>query len=354
MNTQIEVGYMDPLQIKESDSPMLRNGRIRVRASGTAFPQRSIDNVELAQELGVDPSWIEEKCGVQLRSIASEEETTISLGAAAAAEALKSYGHAPDLLICSTCTPSLRFCPIAPSIATRLDLNGIGAFDINAACSGGLVGLTAASGYLLSGFAKRVLLVCTDTMTKHLAQEDRSTRILFADGAAALIIELDGQHGSKIRSFVMGSDGRGAAMFGAQAYCHSPEKSGSSNGHVKMDGPGMFRFAVERGSSMLGQLCQLANVSPSEISRVVIHEANTRITKALQRNFPVPFSNWIQTLAKRGNSTSVSVMLSLIECLRRNDLRNGDLVLLGAFGAGLTWAGLLLEWQDADPPAMGL
>src|SRR3974390_993493 len=127
---------------------------LRITSSGTAFPQKRLDNNNLAHELDVDPKWIDEKCGVQTRFVSSHDETTISLGAAAAGAAIQSCTESPDLLICPPCTPSLTCCPSAPSIAARVNLNGIGAFELNAACSGGLVGLIAGVSYLVSGFAK--------------------------------------------------------------------------------------------------------------------------------------------------------------------------------------------------------
>ena len=312
-----------------------------ISAMGRGFPLACTSNQELAAELNVDTEWIEQRCGIKSRFVSSSDETTISLGSIAAAAALDGCFEAPDLLLCCTCTPSLAYCPIAPSIATRVGLRGIGAFDINAACTGGTIGLITSASYLLSGFANRILLVCTDTMTKHLSPADPNTRILFGDGAAALVVERGAQRGFQMLSWIMGSDGDGASWFGAAASCNQTREQAS----VRMDGGPMFRFAAERGCLLMNELCERANVSIANVRRVIVHQANQRITAALQRCIPIPKSKWVETLSDTGNTTSVSVVLSLIECVAADDLENGDLVLVGAFGAGLTWAGVLLQWQ---------
>jgi 3-oxoacyl-[acyl-carrier-protein] synthase-3 len=332
-----------------SQSASWKNWRLKISSHGTAFPRTSVDNECLAKELALDPNWIEEKGGVRNRFVASHDETTITLGAAAALNAMQETKQNPDLLICCTCTSSLICCPVAPSIALAAGLSGIAAFDINAACSGGLIGLIASAGQLVSGFATRVLLVCSDTMTKHLCISDKNTRILFGDGAAALLLESGRTRGSTILSFLIGSDGRGAFLFGGGHDHNGANDIDACDAQfVKMNGPALFRFAVEQGSWLLTELCAKAGVPLSRIARVVLHQSNSRITRAIQRAVPIPEDRWILGLENRGNITSASVVLSLIDCLQRKDLQEGDLILIGAFGAGLTWAGLLFEWSDEE------
>jgi 3-oxoacyl-[acyl-carrier-protein] synthase III len=324
----------------QTQSGLDGHGRsLAITAMGHAFPRSRASNEQLAAELDLDTEWIRQRCGIDSRFVSSSDETTVSLGSTAAAQALEKSSIIPDLLICSTCTPSLAYCPIAPSIASNVGLGGIGAFDINAACSGGIVGLITAAGYLLSGCASCVLLVCSDTMTKHLSRIDHSTRILFGDGAAALLVQRGAQTGFQMLSWIMGSDGGGASWFGAAASCSRTNKYSP----VQMDGRQMFRFATERGVLLINELCDRANVSMAQISRVVVHQANARITAALQRSLPIPKDRWAESLKERGNTTSASAPLCLIDCLRGDSLRNGDLVLVAAFGAGLTWAGILLQ-----------
>lgn len=322
--------------------------RFRITGSGTAFPRTEMDNAALAAELGLEASWIEQRCGVEKRFVAAEDETTTSLAIAAAREALK-HCQAPDLLICSTFTPDHLMCPVAPCFSTALGLQGIGAFDVNGGCVGGLLGLVTSAGYLWSGLARRVLLVASDTTTRYLSSHDVSTRILFSDGAAALVLERAEEEGFKILSWLMGSDGRGVHLFSAV-----PERSSmdqppflTNRPVVHMDGPGLFRFAVERGCQLLAQLCERGDVLQSEISYVIVHQANIRIIQALQQRLQIPRDKWIVNVDRYGNTASASLLLALIDCLAEAKMKRGDLVLLGAFGAGLTWAGTLLEWQTA-------
>lgn len=327
-------------------APIWTDVPIRISSSGTALPKTRLTNESLAAELGVTSEWIYARCGVRNRVTSSVEETTISLGTRAARNTMVSCHSTPDLLICCTCTPAYLYCPIAPSIGAQLGIPNIGAFDLNAACTGGLVGMITAMSYLMSGFANTILLVCVDTMTKHLSPEDQNTRILFGDGAAALILER-GDHalGSKVLSFIMGSDGRGAKFFGAES--RLPDATVEGMPPVQMDGKALFRFAVEQGETLLNQLCSSAGIPPQHVDRVVIHQSNARITRCLQQRIPIPEDRWVLTLEQNGNLTSVSVILSLIESLERNDLREGGYLMIAAFGAGLTWAGLLLACHRA-------
>lgn len=346
-----ETDFMEPISMTGKNATRhipahaRKNEWLKIAATGHAFPRSHADNEQLAAQLNLDAEWIWQRCGINSRFVSSCDETTISLGSVAAAQAMERFSGRPDLLICCTCTPSLAYCPIAPSIAAHVGLRGIGAFDINAACSGAVIGLITSASYLHSGYAKSILLVCTDTMTKHLSPSDHSTRILFGDGAAALIVERGVRSGFEMLSWTMGSDGDGASWFGSST---SSAQTGRK-AFVQMDGRLMFRFATERGRLSIEELCERADVSMVQISRVVVHQSNARITAALQRCVPIPKCRWVETLSERGNTTAASVALCLIDCIERNDLQDGELVLIIGFGAGLTWAGILLQWHKSDP-----
>ncbi|HWO01647.1 MAG TPA: 3-oxoacyl-ACP synthase, partial [Blastocatellia bacterium] len=188
--------------------------RFRVAGFGSAYPSGILTNRDLASQLGIDVGWIESRCGIQSRCVAEPGETTHSLAVAAAEQALAGSSSArPDCLICATFTPEYRLCPSAPSIASSLGLGPIAAFDINAACSGGMVALLTALSFIAAGTFERILLVASDTTTRHLAAHDARTRILFGDGAAALLLESDQMCGISLRSWVVGSDGAGATLF---------------------------------------------------------------------------------------------------------------------------------------------
>lgn len=313
----------------------LGQARFRIAGFGSAYPSQVLTNRDLASHLGVDLEWIESRCGIQSRCIAGPGETTHSLAVAAAAQALAdgSSGR-PDCLICATFTPEYQLCPSAPSIASSLGLGPIAAFDLNAACSGGAVGLVTALSLIAAGTFERVLLVASDTTSRHLAADDARTRILFGDGAAALLLEGDPTQGISLRSWVVGSDGAGATLF------HIPR----GKSRVSMRGRELFRFASQKGSEMLRHAYSLAGLSASEIDCVLIHQANLRIIESLQERTGIAPDKWLVNIGEIGNTAAASVLLALIDLLGTRAPTDGARVLLGAFGAGLTWCAALLEW----------
>ena len=313
----------------------LTDARFRISGFGSAYPSRVLTNRDLASQLGVDIEWIESRCGIQTRRVAGPGETTHSLAVAAAEQALSGRSSLPpDCLICATFTPEYRLCPSAPSIASSLGLGPIAAFDVNAACSGGVVGLLTALSLIAAGTFERILLVASDTTTRHLAADDARTRILFGDGAAALLLESDSMCGISLRSWVVGSDGAGATFF------HVPRGERT----VSMHGRELFRFASQKGSAMLSEACSLAGLSAAGVDRVLVHQANLRIIECLQERTGIAPDKWFVNIGGVGNTAAASVLLALGDLLTTRALGDGARVLLGAFGAGLTWCSAVLEW----------
>jgi hypothetical protein len=217
----------------------LQRARFRVAGYAQAFPSAILKNSDLALQLGVDPEWIRARCGVHSRYVSGPGETTTTLGVRAARQALlNAPSFRPDCLVCATFTPDYPLCPCGPAMAHALELGPIPAFDLNAACSGGVLGLITALSFIAAGTAERVLLVASDTVTHHLADDDAHTRILFGDGAAAFLIEACPQ-GIALRSWVMGSDGAGAKLF------HVPH--GGSAAHWQAPGNGAGRSGLGTG-----------------------------------------------------------------------------------------------------------
>ena len=208
---------------------------------------------------------------------------------------------------------------------------------MNAACSGGAIGLLAALSFLAAGTFERVLLVATDTTTRHLAVDDERTRILFGDGAAAFLIERDAHRSIALRSWVAGSDGSGATFF------HIPVGDAA----VSMHGRQLFRFAAGRGAEALQAACSQAGLTPATIDRVVVHQANLRIVEALQQRTGIAADKWIVNIGTVGNTAAPSVLIALADMLRTGAPADGARILIGAFGAGLTWCADVLEWGVA-------
>ena len=325
----------------------------RFSGIGRALASGRLDNATLAAELNVQPEWITARCGIESRRIAASAETTTSLAIEAGERALNSSGR-PDCIICSTFTPDFPLCPCAPAIAEALGLSGIAAFDLNAACSGGLVGLMTALSFLASKVARRVLLIASDTTSKHLAREDRQTRVLFGDAAVALVLESSLAGGTSLLSWSMGSDGGGAKLFyvpegGSKQPWGAPSSRNGRAGTVCMQGPSLFRFAVEKGSQMLVSLCEQAGIESTGVDWVVIHQANLRIIEALQHRTNIPAERWVVNLRQVGNTGSSSALLALADLLCRGSVRPGQRILIAAFGAGLTWAAALLQHGPPTP-----
>jgi len=313
----------------------LSEARFRISGFGSAYPSGVVTNQDLAYQLGVNAEWIESRCGIQSRCVATPGETTNSLAVAAAEKALaRASSFQPDCLICATFTPDYQLCPSAPAIASSLGLGPIAAFDLNAACSGGMMGLLTALSLIAAGTFERILLVASDTTTRHLASDDLRTRVLFGDGAAALLLEGDPVCGISIRSWVAGSDGAGAQLF------HIP--SGASE--VSMHGRELFRFAAQKGSEMLTAACSLAELSSSEIDCVLVHQANLRIIESLQDRTGIAPEKWLVNIGGIGNTAAPSVLLALVDLLNVREPDDGARILVGAFGAGLTWCAAVLEW----------
>lgn len=340
----------------QSEPLPLRRARFRVAGFAQAFPSTVLKNRELATQLGVDPEWIRARCGVHSRYVAGPGETTTTLAVRAARQALwNTPSFHPDCLICATFTPDYPLCPCAPAIAHALELGSVPAFDINGACSGGVLGLITALSFIAAGTAQRVLLIASDTVTRHLAEDDAQTRIIFGDGAAAFLIEACPDKGISLSSWVMGSDGAGAKLFhvphgGSAAPWQAPGNGDPRAATVAMQGRPLFRFASQRGTEMLIQTCEKAGVQPDDLDWVLVHQANIRIVEQLQERTGIPPEKWIVNMVGIGNTCSASVLLALADLLEKNLAQPGDRVLLAGFGAGLTWAAALFEWGEGVTP----
>jgi len=338
----------------EQQAYPLQRSRFRIAGFGQAFPSTVLENRELAATLGVDPQWIRERCGVESRFISTQGETTTTLAVRAAQQALRNApSFRPDCLVCSTFTPDYPLCPSGPAIAHALELGPIPAFDLNAACSGGVLGLITALSFIAAGTAQRVLLIASDTVTRHLANDDAHTRIIFGDGAAAFLIEA-AKEGIALRSWVMGSDGAGAKLFhvphgGSVAPWQEPGNGDPRAATVSMQGRPLFRFASQRGTEMLLETCAQGGITPEDLDWVLVHQANVRIVEQLQERTGIAPEKWIVNIGGIGNTCSASVLLALEVLLESKKCAPGDRVLLAGFGAGLTWAAALFDWGERLP-----
>ena len=331
-----------------------RLGEFVLRGWGKSLPNKKLDNAALGAELGVAPESITARTGILERRVAGPGESASTLGTAAARGALDRGGFRAadlELLLLSTYTPDRLLCPTGPKIAHEIGAIRAGAFDLNAACSGGVTALLTASSLLTSGVFDNALVVCADLTTLYVRPDDAKTRLVFGDGAAALLLERPAEGRGRpwqVLSAVMGADGAGECFFHVPAMGSvMPSLNGQdfpeTDRTVTMNGRAIFRFGVEQGTAVMHELCARAGIDLSSVRFVIPHQANLRIISALIEKTGLPADRWFVNIQKYGNTASSSIPLALTELADSRAIAPGDIILLVGFGAGLTWCGLALS-----------
>ena len=320
----------------------------RIVATGSALPGRVVTNDELARELagrGIETSdeWIVARTGIRQRYIAEPGVGSAELGARAAQTALQSAGLAVDsvdLIIAATSTPDQIFPSCACLIQARLGHAGCAAFDVQAVCSGFVYALAIAESMIVAGKHRRALVVGTEVFSRILDWNDRSTCVLFGDGAGAVVIEASDQPG--IVASELRADGSQAGILCAAGRISHGAIEGTP--YLAMDGQAVFKLAVSAlGASALDVLAQ-AHVKTAELDWFIPHQANIRIMNAIARRLGLPDSKVVATVDRHGNTSAASVPLALDVAVRDGRIRTGDLVMLQGVGGGFTWGSVLLRW----------
>jgi len=305
--------------------------RAAITGLGTAVGRRVVTNHDLAETLDTSDQWIVERTGIHQRRVGG---SCLELGAQAARVALKQAetGAADlDLIICSTCTPDQVFPAVANRIQDELGA-ACGAFDLNAACSGFTYGLTLAQAQIAAGM-ERVLVVGVDTLSRFTDWDDRSTAILFGDGAGAVVLAPAIGADRGMLSTYMGSEGRFADLLTCDF-----------GGCIKMDGKEVFRQAVRVMVSASQRVLADAGLSPSDVGAVIPHQANMRIIESAMKRLGIPFEKAATVLETTGNTSSASIPLAMDNAVSKGAVHDGDVVLLVGFGAGMSVAAALLRW----------
>lgn len=312
--------------------------------TGTYLPEKIVDNGHFASYLETTDEWIQERTGIQHRHIASESETATSMGSAAARQAMEAAGVSAndiDLIIVATCTPDKRFPSTACLIQQTLNIPACPAFDVSAACSGFIYALTVADNFIRSGTAKKALVIGSEVMSRTLDWNDRGTCILFGDGAGAVLLGASEEAG--ILSTHINADGVHKDLLYANQTTNRSEDE-SLDPYLRMEGNKVFKLAVK----WLGQVAldTLAdnNLSGDAIDWIVPHQANIRIIKATANKLKLSMDNVIVTVDKHGNTSGASIPLALDAGIRDNRIKPGQLLLLEAFGGGLTWGAALVRY----------
>lgn len=319
----------------------------RIVGVGKYLPSRVLTNADLESMVETSDEWIVERTGIRERRIAADDETTASLGTQAARMALDTAGLTPDqidLILCATSTPDGMFPASSSLIQERLGARGAAAFDVNAACNGFIAALSTGAQFIESGAYQRVLVVGAEVYSRIMDWTDRSTCILFGDGAGAVVLESSDTGG--INSFVLKNDGAGASLLYARGPASSTASSvlAGESFCVVMDGREVFKFAVRAMEEATREAAQKAGISLDEITYLVPHQANLRIMNGFAKALDIGTERVISNVAKYGNTSSASIPIALCEAWEEGRLNPGDHLVFVAVGGGLSWGASVVEW----------
>jgi 3-oxoacyl-[acyl-carrier-protein] synthase-3 len=321
--------------------------RSQVIGCGAYLPEKILTNAELAKMVDTSDAWIVDRTGIRRRHIARDGETTSDLALRAAQAALADAGtgaEALDMIVVATTTPDETFPAVATSIQSRLGMTRGAAFDVQAVCSGFIYAIAVADNFIKAGQARTVLVIGAETMSRLMDWTDRSTCVLFGDGAGAIVLQAGEGRGDASDRGVLNtklySDGRLHDLL----YVDGGPSTTGTTGHLRMQGPDVFKHAVINIADSIQASAQESGVAVSEIDWFVPHQANQRILDSTARRLKVPAERFVSTIAEHGNTSAASVPLALDAAVRDGRIRRGNLVLLEAMGGGLTWGAALLRW----------
>jgi 3-oxoacyl-[acyl-carrier-protein] synthase-3 len=317
--------------------------RAILAGTGSALPRTRVSNAELATRVDTTDEWIVERTGIRFRHIAEPDETTATLGAAAARQALAAAGLEPSdigLIIVATATPDNTFPASATKVQALIGAPDCIAFDVAAVCSGFLYAVTVADSMLRTGSARHALVIGSETFSRILDWEDRTTCVLFGDGAGAVVLsakDVDDDQG--ILATRLHAEGKYTDML----YVDGGPSTTGTVGHVRMQGREVFRHAVTNLASVLAEVMADIGLSADQIDWVVPHQANKRIIDATAKKLGLPADRVVLTVDQHANTSAASVPLALDLAVRDGRIKRGDLVVLEAMGGGFTWGAAVLR-----------
>ena len=318
--------------------------------TGSALPEKVITNFDLEKMVETSDQWITERTGIKERRQASPHETTSSLSVQASRKALEMAGLTArdlDLIICSTISPDMPLPSTAALIQRELGAQGCCAFDLAAACSGFLFAMTVADQFIRNGSARHVLVIGAELLSRYLDYKDRATCVIFGDGVAAAVfgpvtppsgILASELHTEGLYAEHLYIPAGGTAM---PASCETVQQRAH---YIKMKGNELFKVAVRSLEDVSRRVLERAKVTPEQIDLFIPHQANQRITDAVRERLGLCTQKVYNNISRVGNTSSASIPICLDECVRSGSLKKGNLVLMAAFGAGVTWGAVLMRW----------
>ena len=321
--------------------------RSRVIGTGAYLPERVVSNDELARTVDTSDAWIVERTGIRQRHIAADGELTSDLATAAAHAALAGAGVLPeglDLILVATSTPDHTFPACAAAVQRKLGAARAVAFDLQAVCSGFIYALTVADKFLVTGQAKTALVLGSETFSRLLDWRDRTTCVLFGDGAGAVVLRAEQGTGTAFDRGVLathlGSDGRHYN----DLYVDGGPSSTGTTGHLRMNGREVFRHAVQTLTGASERVLQAAGLTVDDVDWLVPHQANLRILEAVAKRLGIDAERVLITVDRHANTSAASIPLALAEAAAAGRLQGGQLLVLNAMGGGFTWGAALVRW----------
>jgi 3-oxoacyl-[acyl-carrier-protein] synthase III len=318
-----------------------------VLGCGSYLPQRVLTNDELARKVDTSDEWIAQRTGIRERHIAAPGELTSDMGIKAAQAALAAAGRDAqdiDLVLLATATPDNTFPASAVSIQAGLGITHGAAFDLQAVCSGFVYGLTVADSLLRTGSFRRALVIGSETYSRILDWTDRTTCVLFGDGAGAVVLEAQDQSGTREDRGILTAHLRSDGRYKAKLYVDGGPASTGTVGHVRMEGREVFRHAVAMITDVIEDAFEATGYTAADIDWFVPHQANKRIIDGSAHKLGIAPEKVVTTVDRHGNTSAASIPLALAVAVGDGRIKQGDLVLLEAMGGGFTWGAALVRW----------
>ena len=329
----------------KEDAKLVR--RSVIKGSGSALPVRIMTNADMSKVVDTSDEWIVERTGIKARHVANDSETTRTLGAEAARRALAHAGlaaDAVDLIILATSTPDLTFPATAALIQADLGITRGAAFDVQAVCSGFVYGLSIADAMIKVGQANCVLVIGSETFSRILDWTDRTTCVLFGDGAGAMLLQAEMVADSVSSAGIMVTRIRSDGRHHKKLYVDGGPSTTRTVGHLRMEGREVFKHAVVNIASVMDEAMAEAKVTAADVDWFVPHQANRRILEGTARKLGISEDRIVMTLDRHGNTSAASIPLAFDAAIQDGRIKKGDLVLFEAMGGGFTWGAVLARY----------
>lgn len=322
----------------------------RIGGTGSCLPQKILTNFDLEKMVDTSDEWILSRSGISERRIADPTEAASDIGTVAALNACKDANVSPediDLIVVATVTPDMLFPSTACLIQKNIGAVKAAAFDVEAACTGFIYGITIGAQFIENGYYKNVLVVGVDLLSRITNWEDRNTCVLFSDGAGAALLTAGSEPG--VVSTFLGADGTGCKFLscpaGGSRMPASQETIANKLHYIDMEGSDVFKFAVKALPEAVNKALEKCDMKVEDIDWLIPHQANMRIIESAAKRLGVPMERTATTLKKYGNNSSATIPIAMDEYVREGKIKNGDVLALVGFGGGLTWGASIIKWQ---------